>query len=234
MRGTTSAAAATIRAVGAGQRQGSCDHPGGLRSRVRARYVPDRRVRRGDSRSLRGQHRGDDLGKPLLWSGRRSPPSWSSGFDSLRPLHRNAGTAAVTRSSISALAVPTMCSRLRGGSCGPGQPAARPRSCHCPRGRESLPPPSHALVLVPGVIDGADLEAGRDHGPVLRRTQGWPYSWTLTRSTLGRDTLDHCGGVLQRSRTASPRCSAAEIHAPGMTSAVPGPEPPGGRGGPSG
>lgn len=34
MRGTTSAAAATIRAVGAGQRQGSCDHAGGLRSRV--------------------------------------------------------------------------------------------------------------------------------------------------------------------------------------------------------
>lgn len=33
MRGTTSAAAATIRAVGAGQRQGSCDHAGGLRSR---------------------------------------------------------------------------------------------------------------------------------------------------------------------------------------------------------
>ena len=41
MRGTTSAAAATIRAVGAGQRQGSCDHAGGLRSRVRA---PDRPV----------------------------------------------------------------------------------------------------------------------------------------------------------------------------------------------
>ena len=41
MRGTTSAAAATIRAVGAGQRQGSFDHAGGLRSRVRARYVPD-------------------------------------------------------------------------------------------------------------------------------------------------------------------------------------------------
>ena len=41
MRGTTSAAAATIRAVGAGQRQGSCDHAGGLQSRVR---VPDRPI----------------------------------------------------------------------------------------------------------------------------------------------------------------------------------------------
>lgn len=37
MRGTTSAAAATIRAVGAGQRQGSCAHAGGLRSRERDR-----------------------------------------------------------------------------------------------------------------------------------------------------------------------------------------------------
>jgi hypothetical protein len=37
MRGTTSAAAATIRAVGTGQRQGSCDHAGGLRSRERDR-----------------------------------------------------------------------------------------------------------------------------------------------------------------------------------------------------
>jgi len=35
MRGTTSAAAATIRAAGAGQRQGSGDHAGGLLSRVR-------------------------------------------------------------------------------------------------------------------------------------------------------------------------------------------------------
>jgi hypothetical protein len=35
MRGMTSDAAATIRAVGAGQRQGSRDHAGGLRSRVR-------------------------------------------------------------------------------------------------------------------------------------------------------------------------------------------------------
>src|SRR5262250_1275164 len=34
MRGTTSAAAATIRAVGAGQRQGSCDHAGGQRRRT--------------------------------------------------------------------------------------------------------------------------------------------------------------------------------------------------------
>jgi hypothetical protein len=35
MRGTTFAAAATIRAVGAGQRQGSCDHAGGHQSRER-------------------------------------------------------------------------------------------------------------------------------------------------------------------------------------------------------
>ena len=34
IRGTTTAAAA-IGAVGAGQREGSCDHAGGLRSRVR-------------------------------------------------------------------------------------------------------------------------------------------------------------------------------------------------------
>jgi hypothetical protein len=37
MRGTTPAAAATIRAVGAGQRQGSCDHAGGV---ARAGYLP--------------------------------------------------------------------------------------------------------------------------------------------------------------------------------------------------
>ena len=52
MRGTTSAAAATIRAVGAGQRQDSCDHAGGLRSRDRARHVPARVVGRGLSRLL--------------------------------------------------------------------------------------------------------------------------------------------------------------------------------------
>ena len=42
MRGTTSAAAATIRAVGAGQRQDSCDHAGGLRSRVRGPHTGHR------------------------------------------------------------------------------------------------------------------------------------------------------------------------------------------------
>ena len=48
---------------------------------------------------------------------------------------------------------------------------------------EALPVAGHALVLVPGIIDGADLKAGGDHGHVLPHTQGWPYNWMLTRSS---------------------------------------------------
>jgi hypothetical protein len=55
MRGTTSAAAAAIRAVGAGQRQGSCDHAGGLRIREH-RSVPTA---------------GQPGGGLLAWSGRQ-------------------------------------------------------------------------------------------------------------------------------------------------------------------
>ena len=65
MRGTTSAAAATIRAVGAGQRQGSCDHAGGLRSRVRG---PHTGHRPGTLAGSRRHSRALELGRPVRTS----------------------------------------------------------------------------------------------------------------------------------------------------------------------
>ena len=65
MRGTTSAAAATIRAVGAGQRQGSCDHAGCLRSRVRG---PHTGHRPGTLAGSDGHSRTLELGRPVRTS----------------------------------------------------------------------------------------------------------------------------------------------------------------------
>jgi hypothetical protein len=89
MRGTTSAAAATtIRAVGAGQRQGSCDHAGGLRNRVRARSVPDQAANCSQSRWLTAKAITRLSCVLADWPGHfPSLPNWSCGFDYRRPLY---------------------------------------------------------------------------------------------------------------------------------------------------
>src|SRR5258708_9563314 len=63
---------------------------------------------------------------------------------------------------------------------------------------ESLPVAGHALVLVPGIIDGADLEAGGDHGPRFSRHPRVAGQLDAHQLTLGGDALDHGRGLLQR------------------------------------
>jgi hypothetical protein len=55
-------------------------------------------------------------------------------------------------------------------------------------------------MLVPGVIGGAHLEAGRDHGPVLSCHPGVAIQLDAHQFTLGGDALDHGGGMLLRQQ----------------------------------
>jgi hypothetical protein len=44
-------------------------------------------------------------------------------------------------------------------------------------------------MLVPGVVDGAHLEAGCDHGPVFTHYPGMPVELNAHLLALGGDTL---------------------------------------------
>jgi hypothetical protein len=58
-------------------------------------------------------------------------------------------------------------------------------------------------VLVPGIITGADLKAGGDHGHYFPITQGVAIQLDAHQVTLCGDALDYGRGVLQGSCTTS-------------------------------
>src|SRR6266545_5094968 len=68
----------------------------------------------------------------------------------------------------------------------------------------ALPATGYAFVFVPGVVDGAHLEAGCDHGPVFTPYPGMPVELNAHQLALGGDTLNHRGRVLQRQPRRQP------------------------------
>jgi transposase len=64
--------------------------------------------------------------------------------------------------------------------------------------RRALPVAGHALVLVPGIIDGADLKTGGDHGQVRPVHPRMTVQLDAHQVILGEDALDHGRGVFQR------------------------------------
>jgi hypothetical protein len=77
-------------------------------------------------------------------------------------------------------------------------------------GQFDLCPARHAVMLIPGVIGSADLEAGRDHGAVFPVCPGVAIELDARQLVLGGDALGHGGGVLQRQ----PCCQSAMFGGP--------------------